>query len=93
MTYNNQIESLLKRNYHINFYNINIKGMHLNAADISNLLDYINVIDNLEDEEYEEDDDESAQEENESAQAIEDDESAQEAVSYTHLTLPTTPYV
>jgi hypothetical protein len=70
---------LVFNNKHINFYNINIKGMHLNAADISNLLDYINVIDNLEDEEDdEEDDDESAQEENESAQAIEDDESAQE---------------
>ena len=64
---------LVFNNKHINFYNIDIKGMHLNAADISNLLDYINVIDNLDEEE--EEDDES---DDESEQSIEEDESEQE---------------
>lgn len=62
---------LVFNNKHINFYNIDIKGMHLNAADISNLLDYINVIDNLEEEESaqdeeDEEDDEEDEEEDES---------------------------
>jgi hypothetical protein len=70
---------LVFNNKYINFYNIDIKGMHLNAADISNLLDYINVIDNLEEEEETSDDEEEEEEDEESAiedeEAIEDDES------------------
>ena len=73
---------LVFNNKHINFYNIDIKGMHLNAADISNLLDYINVIDNLDEEEEEDDesDDESEQsiEEDDESEQEDDDESAQE---------------
>jgi hypothetical protein len=69
---------LVFNNKHINFYNIDIKGMHLNAADISNLLDYINVIDNLDEEEEEDDESEQSIEEDESEQSIEEDESEQE---------------
>jgi hypothetical protein len=74
---------LVFNNKHINFYNIDIKGMHLNAADISNLLDYINIIDNLEDEEEEEEtsDDEEDEEEDEES-AIEDEEAIDDDENY-----------
>jgi TATA-binding protein-associated factor Taf7 len=69
---------LVFNNKHINFYNIDIKGMHLNAADISNLLDYINVIDNLEEEEEDEEDEEEEEDDEESAQDEEDEEDDEE---------------
>jgi hypothetical protein len=76
---------LVFNNKHINFYNIDIKGMHLNAADISNLLDYINIIDNLEDEEEEEetsDDEEDEDEEEDEESAIEDEEAIDDDENY-----------
>jgi hypothetical protein len=73
---------LVFNNKYINFYNIDIKGMHLNAADISNLLDYINIIDNLEDEEEEETSDDEEDEEEDEESAIEDEESIEDDENY-----------
>ena len=42
---------LVFNNKYINFYNIDIKGMHLNTTDVSNLLYFLNALDNLEDDE------------------------------------------